>query len=223
VVQPETPEGATQQPKSSDGLTHEVDAESAGRKVPGRIDLLEAWDEDAAAGGLPIGLVRLDQNEIALIPFTSAADTVKLHYCEDREVQGYVHCNGPDCLLCRIGRKHEVRTLLPVYLPTSRSVAVLAISPSCRPGALRPQLMPILRTGKRVALMISRPDKTTFKVGPVELQEGVDDGAEIIAHFLDRWEAGQVDLTAVFPRLDNHAVAELASVATMMKFKGVKL
>jgi hypothetical protein len=200
-----------------------VDAESAGRKVPGRIDLFEAWDEDAAAGDLPIGLVRLDQNETALIPFTSAANSVKLHYCEDPEVQGYVHCNGTDCLLCRIGRKQEERILLPVYRPTAPSVGVLAISPSCRPGALRPQIMPILRTGKRVALMIRRLDRVAFQVDPVELREGVDDGAEIIAHFLDRWEAGQVDLTAVFPRLDNHAVAKLAGVATMMEIKGVKL
>jgi hypothetical protein len=213
----------TQRPKSPDGQGHEVDAESAGRKVPTRIDVLEAWDEDAAAGDLPIGLVRLNQDEMALIPFTSEAHTVKLHYCDDPEVKGYVQCNGADCLLCRIGRSPEERTLLPVYLPTGRSVAVLAISPSSRPGALRPQLMPILRAGNRVVLLIRRPDRTTFTVSTVELQDGTDDGAEIIADFQRRWEASQVDLTSVYPRLANHDMAGLASVATLMKLKGVKL
>jgi hypothetical protein len=200
-----------------------VDAESAGPKVPARIDVLEAWYDDSAEASRLIGLVRLDQNETALIPFTSAADEVKLHYCEDSEVQGYVHCNGADCLLCRIGRKQEERILLPVYRPTAPSVGVLAISPSCRPGSLRPQIMAILRAGKRVAMLIRRLDRVAFEVSPVELQDGMDDGAEIIAYFLDRWKAGQIDLTAVFPRLDNHAVAKLASVAKMMELKGVEL
>jgi hypothetical protein len=185
--------------------------------------MLEAWaDETADADGM-ITVVRLSKDETPAIPFTTAGNLVKIHYCEDPEVNGYVHCNGNGCLFCRIGRSQDERLLLPVYLPTSRSVAVLAISPSSHPGALRPQIMPVLRSGKRVALLIRRLDRVAFQVGTVELQDGMDDGAEIIADFLARWQAGQVDLTAVYPRLDNQDLAGLAGVATLMQLKRIEL
>ena len=43
--------------------------------------------------------------------------------------------------------------------------------------------MPVLRSGKRVALLVRKPDRATFKVGTVELREGMDDGAGMIAAF----------------------------------------
>src|SRR4029077_10400340 len=133
---------------------------------------------------------------------------------DDPEIRGYVHCNGNGCLLCRIGRSQDERLLLPGYLPPSRSVASLAISPSSRPGALRPQVMPILRSGKRVAMLIRRLDRVAFKVGAVELRDDIDDGREIIADFVRRWDAGRIDLTAVYQRLHNRDLADVAGVAS---------
>jgi hypothetical protein len=201
----------------------DADANRPGSVKPGCVDLLQTWADEPADADGSIALVRLNQDETAVIPFTSEGFPVKIHFCGDPEINGYVHCNGDSCLLCRTGRSQDERTLLPVYLPTSRSVAVLAISPSSRPGALRPQVMPILRSGKRVALLIRRLDRVAFKVGTVELQDGMDDGAEIIAGFLARWQAGQVDLAAVYPRLDNQDLAGLAGVAALMQLKRIEL
>src|SRR5262249_44440544 len=134
---------------------------------------------------------------------------------------GYVHCNGPDCLLCRCGRKAEERLLLPVFLPTTGGIGVLPISPNSRAGALRPQLLPILRSGRRVALLISKPDRVKFTVSAIDLAHGMDDGATVIKAFLGRWQAGEVKLASVFPRLDNRTLADIPGVASMAKLKGI--
>jgi hypothetical protein len=187
-----------------------------------RVNMLERWAEESDGTNVTIDLVRLSQDETPVIPFTTDGSLVKLHYCDDPETRSYVHCNGNGCLLCRIGRNQDERLLLPVYVVTTRSIAVLPISPTSRPGALRPQIMPILRSGRRVAMLIRRIDRVAFRVGTVELQDGMDDGAEVIADFVARWGAGQVDLTTVYPRLDNHDLAGLAGVAALMQFKRIE-
>jgi hypothetical protein len=189
-----------------------------------RVNLVEFWGEDGPGTGTAVlQPVRLDANETAVVPFTSDGVPVKLHYCDQPEIRGYVQCNGPGCVLCRAGRRPEERVLLPVYLPASQAIGVLAVSPSSRPGSLRPQIMPVLRTGKRVALFLSKADQTSFKVGTVELTEDMDDGAPVIKLFQERWEAGEMDLAAVYARLDNRDLAAVPGIAAMLKLKGVRL
>ena len=67
-------------------------------------------------------LVRLGYDEIAIIPFTAEGQKVDIHYCPETEINSYVVCNGPDCVLCRIGRKRDQRMLLPVYVPAAGCV-----------------------------------------------------------------------------------------------------
>jgi hypothetical protein len=208
--------------KADDG-GRDGDGPGGGHSSGDRVDLLEAWADKSDDVDAPIPLIRLDENEIPLIPFSSQGIMVQLHYCKEAEIQGYVRCNGTDCLLCRVGRKREDRYLLPVYAPTSRSVGVLAISSSSRPGALRPQLMPSLRSGRRAVWLIRRLDRVAFRVTTVDLKDGIDDGAEIIADFLGRLKAGRVDLQAVYQRLDDRDLAEVPGVASMMRIKGIQL
>lgn len=189
-----------------------------------RVNLIDVWAEDeSTAGEAPLQLARFDANETAIVPFTTDAAAVKLHYLDQPEVQGYAHCNGEGCVLCRAGRKAEDRLLLPVYLPASQAIGVLPISPSAHPGALRPQIMPVLRSDKRVALLISKSGRSTFKVGTVELAEGMDDGAPVIRAFQKQWEEGRIDLGSVYARLDNRDLAQLPGIAAMLRFKGISV
>jgi hypothetical protein len=199
------------------------DGSGGGQSSGDRVDLLEAWADESDDVDAPISLIRIDENEIPLIPFSTEVIKVQLHYCKEAEIQGYVRCNGTNCLLCRVGRKQEDRFLLPVYDSTSRSVCVLAISSSSRPGALRPQLMPSLRSDRRVVWLIRRIDRVSFRVTTVDLRDDIDDGAEIIADFVRRWKAGRVDLKAVYQRLDDRDLAEVPGVASIMKIKGIEL
>jgi hypothetical protein len=188
----------------------------------GNLNLFNIWDEvgqKESAGTLQ--LVRLNADEVAAVPFTPQVKEVILHYSEEPEIRGYVQCNGSGCALCRAGRKPEERLLLPVYVPASRSIGVLPIGRSCRPGALLPQLMPALRSGKRIVLLISKPDRARYQVGSVELTDGMDDGAAQIEAFNKRWEAGEVDLASVYPRVENRELETIPGITTMLRLKGV--
>ncbi|MGH9038461.1 MAG: hypothetical protein ACRD0O_22110, partial [Acidimicrobiia bacterium] len=59
--------------------------------------------------------VRLDQNDRLLVPFTTSVERVSTHFLDYPSLRGYVRCNGPGCLLCRLGRKVDHRDLWPVY------------------------------------------------------------------------------------------------------------
>lgn len=103
-----------------------------------KVNLLDMVAAEAAESLLEV--VRLGSDEIAIIPFTPDSEEADIHYCSEAEINSYVVCNGPECVLCRIGRKREQRLLLPVYLPAAGCVGILPVSRSLRPFALTPGL-----------------------------------------------------------------------------------
>ncbi len=190
-----------------------------------RVDLFRYWADDAqpAAAAEPVRLVRLDANELPVVPFTSDTTPVKVHYCDQPEVRGYVRCNGQGCVLCLAGREPDERLLLPVYLPTAQSVAVLPLSRASYPGALLPQVKPALQAPERCVLLIRKSDRTAYRVKKIALRAGLDDGAQAVAQFQQRWQADEVDLAAAYLQLDNRDLAQLPGVAAMLRLKGIKL
>lgn len=194
--------------------------EKASVKAANRVNALEHWAEEAAANE-PLEIVRLNASDMIVVPFTAEAVQARLHYCEDPEVRGYVHCNGPKCVLCLAGRAVDERVLFPVYLPATRSVAVLPVSPASRPGSLRPQILPALRSPTRVALVIRKPDQARFDVRKIDLKPGMDDGAAVIKAFLKRYESGEVDLESIYVRMPDRELASISGVAAILAFKGL--
>jgi hypothetical protein len=194
------------------------------------VDGLAMWDAedvDDAAPTPTLPVIRPDQNERLLTLFTGKMARTSLHYLKSKAIEGYMRCNGPDCLLCRIGNKPDVRDLLPVYDLVSRVVAVLPISPNLRPHALRPQVAPLLRRlagGEAPILMtLKREGQAKFLVGDSPLPEGADDGAAAIRVFQDMVQAGHIDLAASFQQLANEDLAMIDEVRIAMKAKGIHL
>jgi hypothetical protein len=186
------------------------------------VNLFDVWGlEQAPQADKPFELVRFNGREVAVMPFTSTSALVKLHYNDEPEARGYVHCNGTDCVLCRLGRPVEERALLPVYLPAQGTIGIIPISPSSRPGALRPQLLPLLRSGKRLVVFVKKPDQMNFTVGSKEVDPTVYRCDRLIEDFQRKLEAGELDLTSVYPRLSNEALAKVPSIGTMLLLKGV--
>jgi len=185
-----------------------------------KINLLDVVAGEAAESVLEV--VRLGSDETAIIPFTGESEAVDLHYCPESEISGYVVCNGPDCVLCRIGRKLEQRLLLPVYLPTTGSVGILPISRSLRPFALLPQILNVLKAGKPLVMFVTR-EGAKYTVSTAELRKDVDGGEEAIKHFVDDSEAGLHNLADVYPRIDNEQLASVEEIARMMSLKGVRV
>jgi hypothetical protein len=192
------------------------------------VDGLALWDSEAAEVA-PAGLetVRLDQNDHLLIPFTRTMLRVTLHYVSFAAIRGYVRCVGPDCLLCRLGRHPEIRDLWPVFDILARAVAVLPISPSMRPHALRSQLFPALRrmaNGEGPLLLAVRKDgNSKFLLSALPLPEGADDGRAVIGPFCEQLKAGQVDLASAFPAIPNVELAMIDEVSLIMRAKGLVL
>jgi hypothetical protein len=189
----------------------------------GRLNALTAWAPPADSP-LAIKEIRLDGNLRCLIPFTAMLGEVTLHYVEYTSVRGYLHCNGDNCVLCRIGRQREVRHLLPVYDPIAQAVGVLPVSTSIRPGALQPQLFSALKrldNNERILLGLRKPDRTLYEVQIQRLADDVDDGARIIQQYLESDERGEVALGTIYQRLDNDLLAQIPEVDAMLRMRGV--
>jgi hypothetical protein len=148
-----------------------------------------------------------------------------VHFLDYPSVRGYVHCNGPSCLLCQIGRKQDSKYLWPVYDVIDQAVGVLSIGPSLRPQALKPQLFPVLEQLQKGAgpllLGIRKLDNWTYAVNVSLLPENAEDGAAKIAAFSERFQAGAADLTCIHPRLSNSDLAAIPEVITATIVKGI--
>jgi hypothetical protein len=191
------------------------------------VDALTLWDDQDDGGRLAdLTVVRIDQDEGLVVPFTTTLVRVALHFVNYSALRGYLRCNAPDCLLCRVGKQPEIRDLLPVYDLVQRVVAVLPISPNSRAHALQPQLAPVLRRvagGEGPLLVTLRKDGAKFVVGTTALPEGADNGAAAIRAFRERFDAGLVDLATSFQMLENEDLAAIDEIRAIMAAKGVVL
>lgn len=181
------------------------------------VNLLEL---DSSATNTQLEIVRIGEDETPIIPFTATGDKLDLHYSDDQEIRGYLHCGGDGCPLCRIGRKIDQRILLPVFLPTAGAVGVLMVPLTRTPLALLPQLLLSLRSGRREILFLRR-DGNKYGVTARPLAEGEEDGAGAIRAFLEQAEAGTIDLGGLVTRLGNDEIAGIPSIARHLALKGI--
>ena len=187
-------------------------------KQSNKINLLDIAIDETAESRLEV--VRLGNDETAIIPFTADSEAVDLHYCSETEIKGYVRCNGTDCVLCRIGRNKDPRFLSPVYLPAAGCVGILPVSRSLRPFALLPQILNVMKADKPMVMFVTR-EGGKYTVSTADLGKDVDGGEAVIKRFLDDYEAGLHDLTAVYPHIDNEQLANVEEIGRMMNLKGV--
>ena len=212
--------------RDKDDETTDVDAPPPPPTAKGMpVDGLALWDAEAVAGpAAGLATLRVDQNERPVIPFTTDMVRIDLHYVDFQALRGYVRCNGPSCLLCRVGRQPEMRDLLPVYDVLDKAVAVLVISPNLRPHALRPQLAPALRRladGGPLLVTLRKDGNGKFLVTSLPLPEGAADGAAVIRAFCERFDADLVDLASPFQRLADEDLASVEEIRSLMAAKGI--
>lgn len=184
-----------------------------------KVNLLDVTAAESM--GSLLDVVRLGSDETAIIFFTSDSEEVDIHYCSETEINGYVLCNNPDCVLCRIGRRRDQRLLLPVYLPTPGCVGILPVSRSLRPYALLPQIASVLKAEKPMVMFVTR-DGAKYTVSTTELQKDVDGGEVAIKSFKDEYESGHHDLASVYPKIDNDELAGVEKISRMMALKGIR-
>jgi hypothetical protein len=192
------------------------------------VDGLALWDAETGDSPLEgLSLVKINQNERLVHLFTTTMVRVNVHFTEIEDHRGYLRCNGPGCVLCRIGRKLDTRDLLPVYDLLDRTVSVLPISTSQRPYALRPLLSPVLRRvaggDGRVLIALKSENYYKFSVAVLRLPENADDGTGAIRLFCDRLEDGLIDLASAYQQMENADLAAVRWVKDHMVAKGITL
>lgn len=199
------------------------------------VDALDLWGAEARSAdglrGQDIRLARFGDNEGLYLLFMRSLVRAVVHYLDSASYRGYLLCNDPGsngegCHLCRAGRKPSVIDLLPAYDALERRVVVLPITSNERPGALRPQLAPILRQmaqqdAPSLLVGISKASTGRFLVNTFPLPEGADDGVAVIAPFCDRFAAGEIDLTGVYTHLSNEELAAIPEIAAGLRLRGI--
>lgn len=185
------------------------------------VKAVDLRDYIASAGKPGLEVVRLTANEMAMVPFFTQCETIDVHYCEEVDIRGYVPCAEEDCLLCQIGRDSEERLLMPVYLPISRSISVLSVSPSRRPEALQPQLEDIIAAGEPVALFVRKTPDNKFLVSTRPLTENMDGGEDAIRHFEEEYTVGT--LASIYPPRSREKLAKVTEIANEMEFRGIEV
>jgi hypothetical protein len=199
--------------------TSETSDRSAGREaIGGHTETIDLVTLLAEVDDGCLQRVRINENEVPIIPFTSEGVRCEVHYCDEADIRDYVLCNGADCILCRVGKKKDQRVLLPVYRPVNQSIAVLPVSPSLRPLALLPQIAAVLKSKRPMVLFIARRG-SQFRVSSCELKDNMDSGSEAIKRFKEEYEAGTVDLTSVLSRIPNEQLKLVSEIAQILQYR----
>jgi len=167
--------------------------------------------------------VRFNQDQKAIVPFTSSSARIPLHYIDDEDCRGYVHCNGEDdCIACKAGRKVVERILLPVYLPVEKQVGYLSISLSMKPDALLPKLLPYISKSspKDVVLFVMR-DGYKHSVKANKLTDDTDRGEDIVKRFIEARKQGLHNPADLFRRMSNEELLWLPNIREIARLKGL--
>jgi hypothetical protein len=193
--------------------------------MPQVCNLLDDFGTDNNPVSSQLTQLRLDGDTQPFIVFTADGARADVHYVKDSGREYYVLCNAKGdggCVLCKAGYKPGPRVCLPVYPLLASAVQVLVMSTAMYPGALLPQVRSALNSGGPRLLNVSKRDKFVFDVVLADLDADIDRGEEAILAFKEKFDRGEVDLTSVFQRLDNRALAELKEVQIRLKAKGVR-
>jgi hypothetical protein len=189
------------------------------KTVSTKVNILDVVASEVAESTLEV--VRLGNDETAIIPFTADSEGIDLHYCSETEINGYVVCNGPECVLCRIGRRKEERLLLPVYLPASGCVGILPVSRSLRPYALLPQISNVLKSDTPMVMFVIR-EVGKYMISTKSLEKDMDGGEFQIKEFLEDYAAGNINLIDLYPKIDNEQLLGVDGIQKMAALKGIK-
>ena len=194
-------------------------AAKSSKTVSTKVNILDVVASEIAESTLEV--VRLGNDETAIIPFTADSEGIDLHYCSETEINSYVVCNGPDCVLCKIGRRKEERLLLPVYLPASGCVGILPVSRSLRPYALLPQISNVLKSDTPMVMFVIR-EVGKYMISTKSLEKDMDGGEFQIKEFLEDYAAGNINLIDLYPKIDNEQLLGVDGIQKMAALKGIK-
>jgi hypothetical protein len=165
--------------------------------------------------------VGLSDNETPVIMFTKEVVETTLHYCKEPEIKTYIHCNGPDCLLCATGVKQVNMKMTPVYQLESDEIGVLSFTDSMKPMALLPQMLNVFGNPLPQVLFIRKESSTKFHLSARPVPKGLNFGEDRIAAFMADWGNDKYDLKTINATYTNIQLAYLPGIRQILQIKGI--
>ena len=176
-------------------------------------DLTQDFENDDDQSELKV--IRIGGDEVAVSPITKSYAKGYLHYLKTGEYTGYSICNFEihgRCAACDAGIPRNKRIFLAVVDLASKQVGILLVSTSLRPKALLPPVINILKSDKAVAVFIRREGQE-YSVNTKELtQSKRKEIKPIIKDFMKQYEDGKIDITDVYPTIDNSILADIEEI-----------
>lgn len=167
--------------------------------------------------------VALSDSETSVVMFTRRVVEATLHYCQEPSIKTYIHCNGPDCVLCAIGVKQVNMKMTPVYLPDSDEVGVLSFTDTMRPMALLPQMLNVLGNPLPQILFIRKENSSKFDLTARPMPKGLNVGEATIAAFMADWENERYDLETINARYTNFQLGYMPGIRQKLLMKGLEV
>jgi hypothetical protein len=83
-----------------------------------------------------------------------------------------------------------------------------------------PQIANVLKAEKPMAVFVSR-EGAKYTVSTYELPKDVDSGEIEIKQFLKDYEAGNINLSSIYQKIENEMLAGIEEIHRIMQLKGI--
>jgi len=186
-------------------------------------DWLVTADQDGKNAQLAV--LRLTTEPAYISLFTDQGADIRAHYLEQTEnwSGGYVHCLGAGCPACGANIERKRYLLLPVADLTDAAVKVLRVPFEKGPGKLLTELMKILGLPDRADILtkIVRNKNYQYVVDAHKHGAPNPDVMAAVKRFLERLNAGAIDLRSVVGNLPAEEMAQHERVAKRLALEGI--
>jgi hypothetical protein len=187
-------------------------------------DWLVTADQDGKNAQLAV--LRLSTEPAYISLFTDQGADIRAHYLEQTEnwSGGYVHCFGAGCPACGANIERKRYLLLPVADLTDAAVKVLRVPFEKGPGKLLTELMKILGLPDRAEILtkIVRTKNYQYVVDAHRQGTPNPDVMAAVKRFLERLNAGAIDVRSVVGNLSAPEMAQHERVAKRLALEGIR-
>jgi len=162
-------------------------------------------------------LIKVTKDFLALVFFTATYIKVMLHYIDEPEYKGYLHClktKKKDCILCQAGRGPQEMFMLPVYNDVADGFGILAVPNNKNIRGLKSQIDRNINDSTPVGLCIRKDTPFTYAVQKYDISQSSfdDEGADEI---MEKIEEKYLNVKNCFTRYSEKQLSHIQSIKRM--------
>jgi len=176
---------------------------------------------------IKLDLVHLGAEETAMVVCFIPCLEVFVHDYPEIGGNNFVHCNGPDCLLCNLGQALKQQLLLTVYLPKKNCFAILPFDPNCTSShKFFTKIVETMEFDRNRMIFVSRyeyedgdgENVVEYKWVIMVDEENYSDYYEAYG-FYQKMFPGFTDILDIYPRISNEKFASIKRIKRLIALK----